>query len=180
MKRRLVSLLATAGILAAFALAAVLLVPAALGMQRYVITTGSMAGSLDPGSLIFDERVPVADIRVGDVITFRPPTAKRSLVTHRVHDISRDAAGRLSFRTKGDANRVADSWTFVPRDGTLNRVEAHVPHIGRAYAFLNSGTGRVLIFMIPGLLIAFASLSALWREAGEATRSPADRAQVTA
>lgn len=180
MKRRVAGILGTLAILAAFALAAVLLVPAALGMQRYVITTGSMAGSLDPGSLIFDERVPVADIRVGDVITFRPPTAKRTLVTHRVHAISRDAAGRLSFRTKGDANRVADAWSFVPRDGTLNRVEAHVPHLGRAYAFLNSGTGRVVIFMIPGLLIAFASLAALWREAGEATRRPAETTQVAA
>ena len=179
MKRRLSGLLGTLGILAAFALAAVLLVPAALGMQRYVITTGSMADSLDPGSLIFDERVPVADVRVGDVITFRPPTAKRALVTHRVHAISRDAAGRLSFRTKGDANRVPDAWTFVPRDGMLNRVEAHVPHLGRAYAFLNSGTGRVLVFMIPGLLIALASLAALWREAGDATRTPAPT-QVTA
>lgn len=172
MHHRLLNLAAPLALLIVFGLAAVMLVPAALGLQRYVITTGSMAGSYGPGSLVFDERVPVADLRVGDVITFRPPADADvpGRITHRIVNISPDAEGRLSFRTKGDANRSRDPFTFVPEGDRMNRVAAGVPHLGYVYSFLNSRNGRVLVFMIPGLLIAFGAVSSLWREAGEATR----------
>lgn len=172
MHRRLLNLAAPLALLAVFGLAAVMLVPAALGFQRYVITTGSMSGSYGPGSLVFDERVAVADLRVGDVITFRPPADANvpGRITHRIVKIAPDAEGRLSFRTKGDANRSVDPFTFVPEGERMNRVAAGVPHLGYVYSFLNSRTGRVLVFMIPGLLIAFGAVSSLWREAGEATR----------
>ena len=167
-------------LLAAFGLAAIMLVPAALGYQRYVITTGSMSGTHDAGSLIFDERVPVDDLRVGDVITYRPPAKAQvpGLVTHRVFSVVPDATGKPLFRTKGDANGAADEFTFVPQETHMNRVVGGVPHVGHAYAFLNTKHGRLLVFMIPGLLIAFAAVSSLWREAGEATRAAAT--EVTA
>ena len=57
----------------ALILALAVLVPALLGYQRYVITSGSMTGTYDRGSLVFDQVVPTSDLRVGDVITFRPP-----------------------------------------------------------------------------------------------------------
>ena len=57
-------------------LALAFLLPAAFGLQRYVITGGSMDGTIDLGSVVFEEVVPVADLEVGDVITYqsRPPT----------------------------------------------------------------------------------------------------------
>ena len=49
-------------VLAAGLLFGVLLVlPAAVGWQRYVITSGSMTGTYDRGSLVLDEVVPVSD-----------------------------------------------------------------------------------------------------------------------
>ena len=41
------------------ALAAILLIPAALGFQRYVIVSGSMSGTYDRGSIVYDKEVPV-------------------------------------------------------------------------------------------------------------------------
>ena len=63
-----------------------LVVPALLGFERYVIVSGSMSGSYDRGSLVFAEVVPVRDLRVGDVITYRPPpgAGPSGLVTHRI------------------------------------------------------------------------------------------------
>jgi signal peptidase len=74
-----------------------LVVPALLGLQRYVIVSGSMSGTYDRGALVFDEVVPVRDLRVGDVITYRPPpgAGPTGLVTHRIVAIGTD--GR--FRT---------------------------------------------------------------------------------
>ena len=70
-----------------------------------------MSGTYDKGSLVLDEVVPVADLEVGDVITYMPPTGDH-LITHRIAWIGRGAGGARIFRTKGDANPVADPWTF--------------------------------------------------------------------
>jgi signal peptidase I len=44
-----------------------------------------MSGTYDRGSLVLDEVVPVADLKVGDVITYHPPAGGRmGLITHRI------------------------------------------------------------------------------------------------
>src|SRR3954453_18755676 len=93
---------------AALALGLCVLVPALLGFQRYVITSGSMTGTYDRGSLVFDRVVATSSLRAGDVITFRPP-GQVGLVTHRIVSV-RTVHGRRVLRTKGDANPVADAW----------------------------------------------------------------------
>ena len=145
-----------------------LVVPAALGWQRYVITSGSMTGTYDRGSLVLDEVVPVSELRVGDVITYRPPAGAgpEGLVTHRIAEISRDKLGRPMFRTKGDANQAADPWTFALPKGEQARVRAGVPYVGFALAALGRREARMLIIGLPAGLIALVSLAGLWREAG--------------
>src|SRR3954453_17014903 len=115
----------TALLVAAGLLFGVLLVgPALLGLQRYVIVSGSMTGTYDRGSLVLDEVVPVSELRAGDVITYRPPAGAgpAGRGTHRIAEISRDRLGRRMFRTKGDANRSADQWTFALPKGEQARV----------------------------------------------------------
>mgnify|MGYP001506304805 CR=1 FL=1 len=67
------SILGTLLFLAAMALGALMIVPALAGYERYVITTGSMTGTYDAGSLVISKPVPVQDLKVGDVITYLPP-----------------------------------------------------------------------------------------------------------
>ena len=145
-----------------------LVLPAALGWQRYVITSGSMTGTYDRGSLVLDEVVPVSELRAGDVITYRPPAGAgpEGLVTHRIAEISRDELGRRMFRTKGDANRSADPWTFALPKGEEARVRAGVPYAGFALAALGRRDLRMLIIGLPAGLIALMSIAGLWREAG--------------
>jgi signal peptidase I len=147
---------------------ALLVLPAALGWQRYVITSGSMTGSYDRGSLVLDEVVPVSELRVGDVITYRPPAGAgpAGLVTHRIAEISRDDLGRRMFRTKGDANGSADPWTFALPEGEQARVRLGVPYAGFALAALGRRDLRMLIVGLPAALIALTSIAGLWREAG--------------
>lgn len=158
------TLLLAAGIL----FGTLLIVPALLGWERYVIVSGSMAGSYDRGSLVLDEVVPVAELRVGDVITYRPPAGSGpdGLVTHRIAAITEDRLGRRTFRTKGDANAGADPWTFTLRAPTQARVKLGVPKVGFALAALSDRRLRMLIVGVPAALIALLSLGALWREAG--------------
>src|SRR5262245_3874192 len=86
-----------------------------LGYERYVIMSGSMTGTYDVGSIVFDKRVDADDLEVGDVITYQPPASSglTNLVTHRIASIGHDPKdGRAVYRTKGDANPQVDPWTF--------------------------------------------------------------------
>src|SRR5919206_2162172 len=71
--RRLGAALATALCAACLGLAGLMLLPGVLGYQRYVITSGSMTGTYDRGSVVFDRVVPVSTLRRGGGITHRPP-----------------------------------------------------------------------------------------------------------
>ena len=84
--RRLVRWTANLAILLVIAGCAAWIVPSAFGYSRYVITGGSMTGTYDKGSVVFEKPVPTADLRVGDVITYMPPadSGVSTLVTHRI------------------------------------------------------------------------------------------------
>ena len=168
MVRRIARVVSTLVVAAGLLFGALLIVPAALGWQRYVIVSGSMTGTYDRGSLVLDEVVPVDDLRRGDVITYRPPpgAGPAGLVTHRIAEIATDRLGRRTFRTKGDANEAADPWTFTLPKGEQARVRAGVPYAGFALAALGRRDLRMLIVGVPAALIALMSLAGLWREAG--------------
>jgi len=164
--RGLVGGLLTVG---AVALAAAVLVPALLGFQRYVITSGSMTGTYDRGSLVYDRVVPTASLKVGDVITYDPPAGSgpAGLVTHRIRSIAAQPGGVRVFRTKGDFNPAPDPWTFTLQNRTQAKVAFHLPYVGFALAALADRSLRMLIIGVPALLVALSVLAGLWREAGE-------------
>jgi signal peptidase len=143
---------------------AVLLGPTLLGMQRYVITSGSMTGTYDRGSIVFDRTVPVTSLKAGDPITFQPP-GMHELVTHRIVAVGTTPSGQPAFRTKGDANTVVDPWTFTPNGAKLPRVSGSVPYVGYVIAALDMRGVRMLVIGLPALLLAFALIAGMWREA---------------
>jgi signal peptidase I len=155
------------------------LAPALWGWQRYAIVSGSMTGTYDQGSLVLAEVVPVADLRVGDVITYEPPAGAgpEHLITHRIAWMGRDGAGRRVFRTKGDANPVADPWTFRLSQPTQARVRYGIPYAGHALAALGRRDVRTAVVTLPALLLVVLSLAGLWRRLGvEAERRTAKAA----
>jgi signal peptidase len=149
-------------------LAALMLLPAALGYGRYVVTGDSMGGTYARGSLVFDSQVPTRSLHVGDVITYRPPpgVGPRGLVTHRIVWTGRGAGGAPAFRTKGDANGRPDPWRFELHGRTQARVAFSVPLLGWAFAALAERWLRMLLVGTPALLVALATLARMWREAG--------------
>jgi signal peptidase I len=155
---------------AAVLLALVVLVPALLGFQRYVITSGSMTGTYDRGSLVFDRVVPTASLQAGDVITFRPP-GHAGLVTHRIKTVT-TVGGKRVITTKGDANRAPDAWGSITlASAEQARVAFHVPYIGYGIAALGERWVRMLIIGLPALLIALSTLAGLWRDTAPEART---------
>jgi signal peptidase len=158
---------------ACLGLAGLMLLPGLLGYERYVITSGSMTGAYDRGSIVFDEVVPVADLRVGDVITYTPPpgSGPSGMITHRIYSIDRDPVGRPLFRTKGDANAAPDPWTFTLDEPTQARVAFQARYVGYLFAALAIRPVRLLVIGLPAILLALGILVSLRREAHAETRA---------
>ena len=160
--RRLAGTFAVAALLA---LGALMLVPAAFGLKRYVIAGGSMEGAYDRGSIVYERAVPVSQLRVGDVITYTPPLSAgvRGRVTHRIVWAGRDRSGGRAFRTKGDANQSPDPWRFTLSQPKQPRVDFTVPLAGYAFAALGIRSVRMVVLGLPALLVAFTALAGLRR-----------------
>ncbi len=161
-------ILVTAG----FALGAVMLVPAVLGFERYVVTGDSMTGSFDRGSVVLAEIVPVSELRNGDVITFVPPPGEgpAGRVTHRIASIQPGPEGSVVVQTKGDANATIDPWLAQLNGPEQARAVAGVPYVGYVLGALGIREIRMLLIGLPALLVALVILARLWRDAGEEAR----------
>jgi signal peptidase len=132
-----------------------------LGYQTMVVMSGSMVPVARPGDVFVIRKISPHQVRVGDVVTFRPLRSDH-LTTHRVVGL-RYVVGELHFQTKGDANSSVDP-DLVPARNVIGRVVYHAPAIGRAYAFAVSTKGRMLLVILPAaFLIAQEIWSALRR-----------------
>jgi len=153
--RRAIRTLTTLVSLAATLAGVALMLPTAFGMQRYVITGESMTGTIDLGSLVFEEVVPVSQLQVGDIITYQPPPGSNvtTMVTHRIVSIHGDV-----FRTKGDAVPQRDPWKFRLDRAEQPRVKYAVPYVGWLFIWLADRSTRMVAIGIPAGLICLASL----------------------
>ncbi len=178
--RRILHVLNWVAFCAVLLVAGLMLVPALLGYERYVIISGSMEPAIGTGSVVYDEVVPVEELAVGDIITFAPPPEYdvTDPVTHRLHEISRapqgttvngkPAGGVVQYRTKGDANADVDPWTIVLDEPQQARVEHHIEKLGYVYIALSNRWVQLLVIGLPAAVIFVVICRALWREAGEA------------
>lgn len=166
------------------------LVPSLMGYQRYIITGGSMTGTYDRGSIVFEKARPSAALAVGDVITYLPPASSgvTDLVTHRIVRKTAAADGGFVFRTKGDANPYRDPWTFTLDDTAQPVVTYSVPYVGWVFLFLADPRHRMWAIGGPAAAVALLSLLQAARNArqehasrtGRSARAPAAPAAPSA
>lgn len=160
--RRLGRLVVNAALLVTVLAATAWVVPSFFGYERYVITGGSMSGTFEKGSVVFEKPVPVEDLRVGDVITYLPPAdaGTSQLVTHRIVRMTPGDDGMV-LRTRGDANEGVDPWKFSLVADTQPVVEHAVPHVGHAMMALADRETRMLLVGVPAVLVALLALREL-------------------
>jgi signal peptidase len=139
--------------------------PSLAGYERYVLVGHSMEPTIDKGSLVFDEVVPVSELRTGDVITYVPPTSMDP-VTHRIVAIEPGPDGAGVFRTKGDNNEKADLRPFTLREAEQARVAFAIPFLGWLFIGLASPEVRMLLLALPATLLALWTAAGLWRQGG--------------
>ena len=133
------------------------LLPIGLGLERYVMSGDSMdAGDegIAQGTVLFERSVPVGDLRVGDVITYRPPESSGvdGMVTHRV--VAVRPAGVV---TRGDAEPRRDPWVVPTDSPDVSRVVFTVPWVGYAYLLVADPGTWLLVLLAAGALAVLLS-----------------------
>lgn len=114
------------------------------GYRSFLVLSGSMEPSIGIGSIIV---VGSQDqYRLQDVITF---VTEGRTVTHRIAGM-KTVSGRVTYVTKGDANRSEDEGE-VGQEEVVGKVVLVIPLIGRYVAFAQSPLGLVLLVLLPGL-----------------------------
>lgn len=123
------------------------------GIRIYSVLSGSMEPTIHTGSVIVG--MPADSYAVGDIVT-RMTETDDVTVTHRiVEKVERD--GAPVFRTKGDANNVADD-EDIPASAIVGRVAFSVPYLGFAMNFAKTREGFLLLVIIPAVLVIYEEL----------------------
>jgi signal peptidase I len=176
--KRIAGWLMTALVVLVFAIVLVIMViPAVMGLQRYVITGGSMTGTIPKGAVIYSELIPTSELKAGDVITFVPP-GQTGAVTHRILSIKQGENGKLVYETKGDFNDFVDPWDMNLEDPRAARYSYHIPTVGYALMLLSIKQVRMLVIGLPAIVIAVSMLVSLWRAAGPQAQALAPAAAI--
>src|SRR6478736_7017749 len=144
------------------------LLPIGLGLERYVMSGDSMdAGDhgISQGTVLFERAVPVNELHVGDVVTYRPPEAAGAdgLVTHLV--VAVRATGVV---TQGDAEPQRDPWLLANDAPDVSRVVFRLPWVGYAY-LLVADPGTWLIVVLCAAALALLLSGELNRRRGTGT-----------
>jgi signal peptidase I len=115
------------------------------------VITGSMQPTIPIGSLVVTERVPVNQLRVGDIIVFPNPDNSKETIVHRIVWMGHDQQGDVLVRTKGDYNALPDGWTLSrPADADADRVTLIIPGAGTVAGGLQAVGLWGLVALIAG------------------------------
>lgn len=129
-----------------------LLVPPALGLDRFVVTDDSMDGTLAKGSVALVRAAPTGDLEPGDVITFDRPGPQEGPVTRRI--VSIDGSSAV---TRGDALGSVDPWTLELTEGTYPRLLFGVPWVGYPFTGDFGSGGWTVLLLVAGLALAIGA-----------------------
>lgn len=142
-------------VVASGALVAGVVVPTVSGATPYTVLTGSMAPALEPGTLIVVRPVGAEQVAVGDVVTYQLRSGEPEVVTHRVVSVGVNGDGERIFRTRGDANSVADE-TWVRSVQLRGEVWYSLPHLGRVSTLMPGDLRRALVLLVAAVLLTYA------------------------
>ncbi|MBT4319335.1 signal peptidase I [Candidatus Bathyarchaeota archaeon] len=124
-----------------------------------VVTSDSMVPLLHIGDMIYVKGVAANDIKIGDVITFKPPTTYLkggTLITHRVISIEYDS-NEVNFKTQGDNNPSVDPWRVKSSD-VVGRQTALIAGVGNYFLWMRTPAGMATIGVILVLFLFWPNI----------------------
>lgn len=122
----------------------------------YTIVSPSMVPTINVYDVIVNFKVDSPEaIKKGDVITFISTSSisMGKTITHRVYSVlGLNQDGEYEYETKGDNNLVKDSMP-ASYSKLIGKTILRIPKVGYAQYFLASGTGWILIVVLPSLIV---------------------------
>lgn len=134
-----------------------------LGMQTYIVLSGSMEPTYSTGSLLYVKDVEPSELSEGDVITYR--LTGDTLVTHRIVEMvpSEENPSDMLYRTKGDANETEDA-NLVSADQLVGTPVFNIPYLGYLADYVMNPPGRYIAIAVAAVLILLMFLPDLFEE----------------
>lgn len=130
--------------------------------RTMTVLTDSMRPTMPAGSVAVQTPMPVSEVEVGDVITYRIPVEDQRIVTHRVVEVL-EAGPKPVVVTQGDAVEQPDPWSARLEGPVVWRTEVGVPYLGYGLHFLRQPVLRdVLVLGVP-VLLSLTWLVDIWR-----------------
>lgn len=126
-----------------------------------IVQSGSMAPDIKMGSIVVVK--PMAEYKIGDVITFGKITKTKAPTTHRIHDIE-ISESKILYITKGDANNAPDQ-KKVQANEVIGKVLFSVPYLGYVVNFAQKPLGFVLVIIVPAAIIVYDEIRKIFKEA---------------
>ena len=125
-----------------------------LGLDVFVILSGSMEPEYPVGGIVYVGDADFENLGEGDVITFQ--LSEDVVATHRIIGVVPDESDSsvVRYRTKGDANEAEDS-ALVEQQQIIGKPVFKLPYLGYLAMFIQTSRGKyVTIAACAALLLA--------------------------
>lgn len=113
------------------------------------VLSGSMEPGIKVGDLIIAKKTDPSNVKEGDVVTFKMNSVVN--VTHRVVEVFNND-NNISFKTKGDANNIADD-TLVQGDNLVGKLVFRIPKLGYFIDWVTTPLGFGILFILPVIIL---------------------------
>ena len=144
-----------------------------IGLQPFVVLSGSMEPTYHVGSLIYVKDVDYQELKVGDPITYL--INEKTVVTHRIIEVLVDEEDPDTIRyfTQGDANEAPDG-TSVHYKNIIGKPVFSVPYLGYVSNYIQNPPGRYVAIAGGALLVLLVLLPDVFAD-GEKKKSKEEK-----
>ena len=134
-----------------------------IGLQPFVVLSGSMRPTYEVGSLIYVKSVDYKELKVGDPITFM--ISQDTVVTHRIIEVLVDEEDPNTIRyfTQGDANEQPDG-TSVHYKNIIGKPVFSIPYLGYVSNYIQNPPGMYVAISAGAVLLMLVFLPDLFSE----------------
>ncbi|MDF2626420.1 MAG: signal peptidase type [Symbiobacteriaceae bacterium] len=154
-------------------------IPTIMGHKVLTVLSGSMEPAIHTGDVIIVKplRNPAAEVKDGDIITFRTQEKADMLITHRVSGTILVNNQPVAFTTKGDANESPDLGVLNPNQ-IVGKYQWRVPYFGYFASFMRQPVGIITMVILPGLIIIGLEFRKMWQTLSEAEKAKEEAAKT--
>lgn len=122
----------------------------AFGYKFLNILTGSMTPTMPVNTVVIIKEIPMEDIEVGDVVTFKMGDSN---VTHRVVEIDNRNPRNIVLKTQGDAAQNQGTRETVTKDNYVGTVIYYIPNLGELLEIVKNNMAIIVVCVVLALFI---------------------------